>query len=189
MKPGTKSLLFGEHQVILHGLFLAMAWRRLYGFPWDPRLWACFFLHDIGYWGKPNMDGKEGSTHPELGAEIVHWLFDEHQSIHFPWESHWPKHWYDFCILHSRDYAMSYGGGYVSRLCLADKLAFNCQPLWLWRIQARASGCIHEYYQRKGRGRPMDVWLRAVQRHSLRWVASMRRKKRHLSAVPGYYKL
>ncbi|MDQ6662779.1 MAG: hypothetical protein M3Z23_00090, partial [Acidobacteriota bacterium] len=44
MKIGTRSVLFGAHQFLLHPVFLAIAWRRLYGFPWDPRLWAAFFL-------------------------------------------------------------------------------------------------------------------------------------------------
>ena len=31
MKVGTRSLLFGSHQFMLHPLFVAIAWRRLYG--------------------------------------------------------------------------------------------------------------------------------------------------------------
>src|ERR1700676_2969289 len=65
---GTRSVLFGAHQFILHPLFLAVAWTKLYGFPLDPRLWAAFFLHDVGYLGKDNLDGAEGETHPELGG-------------------------------------------------------------------------------------------------------------------------
>ena len=33
-------------------------------------------MHDLGYWGKPNMDGTEGETHPEFGAKVMHFLFD-----------------------------------------------------------------------------------------------------------------
>ncbi len=76
MKIGTKSVLFGAHQFLLHPLFVALAWTRLYGFPWDPRLWVAFFVHDLGYWGKPNMDGPEGEEHPFLGARIMQRLFD-----------------------------------------------------------------------------------------------------------------
>ena len=76
MKIGTKSILFGAHQFLLHPLFVALAWWQLYGFPWDPRLWVAFFVHDLGYWGKPNMDGPEGEEHPLLGAAIMGRLFD-----------------------------------------------------------------------------------------------------------------
>ena len=60
MNVGTRSLLFGVHQFAIHPWFVAAAWWRLYGFPFDPRLWVAFFVHDLGYWGKPNMDGAEG---------------------------------------------------------------------------------------------------------------------------------
>jgi hypothetical protein len=76
MKIGTKSVLFGAHCFLLHPWFVLWAWIKLYGFPWDPRLWVAFFVHDLGYWGKPNMDGPEGETHVELGAKIMGWLFD-----------------------------------------------------------------------------------------------------------------
>ena len=76
MKVGTKSVLFGVHCFFLHPIFVAIAWTKLYGFPFDPRIWVAFFVHDLGYWGKPNMDGPEGETHVELGAKIMHFLFD-----------------------------------------------------------------------------------------------------------------
>lgn len=73
---GTRSLLWGAHQFLIHPLFVALAWWRLYGFPWDPRLWVAFFVHDLGYWGMPNMDGPEGEEHPRLGAALMHAFFD-----------------------------------------------------------------------------------------------------------------
>ena len=76
MKTGTKSILYGAHCFLLHPVFVAVAWVKLFGWTWDPRVWVAFFVHDLGYWGKPNMDGKEGETHPELGAKIMHFLFD-----------------------------------------------------------------------------------------------------------------
>lgn len=75
MKVGTKSVLFGAHCFLLHPWFVARAWWKLYGFPFDPRLWVAFFVHDLGYWGKPNMDGPEGEEHPRLGAAILR-MFD-----------------------------------------------------------------------------------------------------------------
>jgi hypothetical protein len=83
--------LFGAHQFLLHPLFLAVAWTKLYGFPMDPRLWAAFFLHDVGYIGKENLDGAEGETHPELGGRIMAVLFGES--------------WGEFTKLHSRFFA------------------------------------------------------------------------------------
>lgn len=79
MKVGTKSVLFGAHCFLLHPWFVAWAWWRLFGFPWDPRLWILFAVHDLGYWGKPNMDGPEGETHVEWGARLMHRLFDRKQ--------------------------------------------------------------------------------------------------------------
>ena len=75
MKVGTKSVLFGAHCFLIHPFFVAAAWWKLYGFPWDPRCWAAFFLHDIGYLGKPNMDGIEGERHVLLGGRIMGCLF------------------------------------------------------------------------------------------------------------------
>lgn len=56
---GTRSLLFGVHQFLWHPWTVYRAWRYLYGKPtW--REVVCIFLHDLGYFGKPNMDGEEG---------------------------------------------------------------------------------------------------------------------------------
>lgn len=77
MKVGTKSVLFGAHQFLIHPFWLFISWWKLYGFPWDPRLWVAFFVHDLGYYGKSNMDGEEGETHVELGAKIMGFLFDK----------------------------------------------------------------------------------------------------------------
>ncbi len=40
MRIGTKSVVFGAHQFWIHPFFVFIAWWRLYGFPWDPRLWV-----------------------------------------------------------------------------------------------------------------------------------------------------
>jgi hypothetical protein len=78
MKIGTRSILFGAHCWFIHPWFVAAAWSKLYGFPTDLRLWAAFFVHDLGYWGKPNIDGDEGESHPILGARIMR-IFDGRQ--------------------------------------------------------------------------------------------------------------
>lgn len=175
MKIGTKSILFGAHAFYLHWLFVAVAWWKLYGFPWDPRLWVAFFVHDLGYFGKPNMDGAEGERHVEWGARIMWKLFD------------WPgrkQFWHDFCLYHSRFYAKRDGKSF-SRLCVADKLSIVLTPAWIYIPMTRLSGEIHEYMKladaRTKAGEPKyasmniysdDVkqWYANIQEYLQRWV-------------------
>ena len=130
MKTGTKSILFGAHQFMIHPWFVAVAWWKLYGFPFDPRLWIAFVVHDLGYFGKPNMDGKEGEQHPYWGACVMGALFG--------------KKWFDFVLYHSRFLAKQ-NGAQFSRLCVADKLAIVLTPCWLYLPMAKATGEIKEY--------------------------------------------
>lgn len=130
MKIGTRSILFGAHQFALHPLLVAIAWWRLYGAPLDPRLWVAFVIHDLGYLGKPNMDGPEGETHVELGAAIMRRLFGDT--------------WGDFCLYHSRFYARRAGRPY-SRLCVADKLVIVIEPWWLYLPRVWFTGELWEY--------------------------------------------
>ncbi len=129
MKIGTKSILFGAHCFLIHPVFVLIAWIKFYGFPWDPRLWIAFFVHDLGYWGKPNMDGPEGETHPELGARIMG-IFGES--------------WANFTRYHSKSYAKRNGVHY-SKLCVADKLAASLEPDWLYLPRVKWSGEFYEY--------------------------------------------
>ena len=117
MKLGTKSVLFGAHQFLIHPCFVAFAWWKLYGFPFDPRLWVAFFLRDLGYWGMRNLDGPEGEAHPLWAAEVMGFLFGDC--------------WGDFCLYHSRFYAKKHNHSY-SRLCVADKLSIAVEPFWLY---------------------------------------------------------
>ncbi|KKK99728.1 hypothetical protein LCGC14_2629800, partial [marine sediment metagenome] len=68
MKTGTKSLLFGVHQFILHPLMVLLAWFVYY--KRAPKFYqlCAIVTHDLGYWGLSNMDGEEGSLHPERAA-------------------------------------------------------------------------------------------------------------------------
>ena len=136
MRIGTKSVLFGAHCFFIHPWFVALGWLRLYGFPFDPRLWVAFFVHDLGYIGKPNMDGPEGEKHPEFGARIMGELFDP--------VTRRSGDWYYFALLHSRYYAKTLGLQ-PSRLCMADKLAISLTPGWLYLPMVRATGEIREY--------------------------------------------
>jgi hypothetical protein len=193
MKIGTKSLLFGVHQFAIHPWFVALAWRRLYGFPWDPRLWVSFFVHDLGYWGKPNMDGPEGETHPFTGAAVMGALFDHldrygHRLPLQPWFTQFTggvcdliwgrcpqgQTWYCFTLYHSRYLAKRYGVGY-SPLCVADKLGTALPPQWLYLLQANLTGEIWEYMNGSGARTPAGErtqrqWLAAVQRYCREWA-------------------
>jgi len=138
MKLGTKSLLFGCHQFILHPLFVLVAWWRLYGRPsW--RMVIGIMIHDWGYWGCASMDGYEGERHPYLAVRVC-------SSI--AWQLGGPiSEWWlvaDECLYHSRFLARAHGVK-PSRLCWADKLGTALYPTWLWVLLASLSGEVHEY--------------------------------------------
>jgi hypothetical protein len=175
MRVGTKSVIFGVHSVLIHPFFVAWAWWRLYGFPWDPRLWFAFFVHDVGYLFSPNMDGREGEQHVVLGGRIMGWLF--------------APEWRDFVLCHSRHWAKRVGKRY-SKLCLADKLAFVLTPTWLYLPMARLSGELHEYMRVASArqlcgsftrfelslldSRDPRVWLEGLKIYTRRWVEQHR---------------
>lgn len=142
MNIGTRSVLFGAHCFFIHPFFVALAWWRLYGFPLDPRLWVAFFVHDLGYLGKPNMDGKEGESHPIIGARIMHRLFDWPRYV----EGRFNYRWGSFALYHSRFFAKKHGQPF-SRLCVADKLSVALEPWWLYLPRVIASGEIVEYME------------------------------------------
>lgn len=158
MEIGTKSVLFGAHFFLTHWFFVARGWFQLYGFRkvkigvklvdddfspdygsirlaiyasiLDYRVWVAFFIHDLGYWGKPNMDGPEGESHPEWACRAMNRWFGE------PWGA--------FVLDHSRFYAKK-GGRPVSPLCYADKLGIALEPTWFYLPRIRLTGEIHEY--------------------------------------------
>lgn len=142
-----------------------IAWWKLFGFPWDPRLWIAFVVHDWGYWGKPDMDGEEGESHPHLGASIMG-VFDAHWHGWYGWkhlflanacnrmfgdgapgwdfEEHEKRTWYCFAFYHSRFMAKRYGMWH-SKLCVADKLALCLEPWWIYLPRVILTGEVKEY--------------------------------------------
>lgn len=167
MRIGTKSVLYGAHCFLIHPWFVMFAWWKIYGFPTDIRLWIAFFVHDLGYLGKPNMDGPEGETHVKLGADIMH-LFDGWYRCFNIWDDgtsgyKWFRKtkWRDFSLYHSRFYAKK-DGAQLSALCVADKLAICLEPAWLYLPRVRWTGEIHEYMnmavRRKYDGEPVSKY-------------------------------
>lgn len=181
MKIGTRSVLYGAHCFFIHPFFVAWAWWRLYGFPWDPRLWVAFFVHDLGYFGKPNMDGPEGEQHPEWGARVMLYLFDLSPLLGRLLSRLFGKHsgfyWYNFVLYHSR-YLAKADGAQFSPLCVADKLAIALTPAWLYLPMVRATGEIHEYMadaKADHPDMPVDLatertWYQGVQDYCRRWA-------------------
>lgn len=164
MKIGTKSVLFGAHCFFIHPWFVALAWWKLYGFPFDPRLWVAFFVHDLGYIGKPNMDGPEGELHPYWGAFVMGALFG--------------KKWFEFSLYHSRYLAKKENAQY-SRLCVADKLSFALTPRWLYLPAVNATGEIKEYLKNAQKadspnwsptGFDQRKWHKALCEYMRKWV-------------------
>jgi hypothetical protein len=178
MKVGTKSVLYGAHCFLIHPVFVFVAWWKLYGFPWDPRLWVAFFVHDLGYWGKPNMDGPEGEKHVEFGARVMNGLFD-YWFLNGVDRQYQVKIWYYFCLYHSRFYAKR-DKAKPSKLCMADKLAIALEPSWLYLPRVNWSGEIHEYMKdsraREGKAPLSDQneWFCRVQKYMKDYVIEHR---------------
>jgi len=142
---------------------VALAWFRLFGFAsvkdsylghvslWDWRLWLVFAIHDLGYWGLPNMDGEEGELHPEWAAyKLRRWLWklDPRHNSPIMLERlrcvRDVEKWAKFCQYHSRFLSKADGQPY-SMLCVADKLAVALEPWWLYLPRVIATGEIEEY--------------------------------------------
>lgn len=191
MTIGTKSILFGGHQFAIHPWFVAAAWWRIYGFPCDMRLWVAFFVHDLGYWGKPNMDGEEGEQHPEFGACLMHrwfdggnvWLASEDDNADL-WDVKPIKSssgWYRFTKYHSRFLAKR-DSVQFSKLCVADKLAIAIIPRWIYLLQTNLTGEIHEYMRGQGARTPAGErtqwqWITDVQAYCRAWAYEHRDMK------------
>ena len=129
MKIGTKSLLFGCHQFILHPLFTFMAWVRLYGVPTVRELIA-IVIHDWGYFGCRTMEGVDGNAHPIWASNLFKRIGRSKEA--------------DLALYHSRFFAKR-NGSLPSKLCYADKLGTALMPCLLWIILAKASGELKEY--------------------------------------------
>jgi len=142
---GTRSLLLGGHQFVIHPVSVAIAWRRIYGhWPITLPYYVAFLVHDWGYWGCPDMDGPRGKEHPERGAQIMFRLFDPHcQEIDSPDAISW----YEWTGCHSRAWAKLFMRD-PSTLAAPDKLATRQIPTLLLALLYALSGEWREYKTR-----------------------------------------
>ncbi|MBU0516877.1 MAG: hypothetical protein KJ621_19150 [Proteobacteria bacterium] len=146
MRRGTATLLFGCHQFILHPIYVARAWRRLYGRP-DPGDLVAIIIHDWGYLGRRDVDGPEGLHHSWRMAVILDAL-ELHRLARL-------------VEGHSRAWCAA-AGLERSKLYAADKLGTALMPSGLWARLARWTGEIEEYQARRGNNGSMrpdpEVW-------------------------------
>lgn len=149
MRVGTKSLLFGVHQVLWHPLTVLLAWKKLYGWPtWREAI--CIFIHDWGYWGCEDMDGAQGENHPYFGASIAGWLFGPAYRA--------------LVLMHSRHLSAQLRAR-PSRLCWADKYSMLYDPRWFYLLRSRATGEIKEYRANAARRQFCPAWASDAEWH------------------------
>lgn len=130
VKLGTKTLLFGVHQVVIHPLFVTIAWIKIYRSVPSWRELLCIIIHDWGYWGKSNLKDADGDRHPEYGAALAGKLFG--------------PEWRDFILGHSSFYMCRHNVA-RSKLFAPDKYWHCMIPLWLYKVLAVPSGEFRHY--------------------------------------------
>jgi hypothetical protein len=111
MQIGTKTLLFGNHQFLIYPFFVWLAWIRIHGKLPNWKEMICIFIHDWGYWGKPNVDGPEGEQHPVWAAW---WALRHFDPI---LNRQWTMRYYHLCMFHSSSMAKKCEQK-VSKLCM-----------------------------------------------------------------------
>lgn len=138
MRIGTRSLLLGSHNIILHPIMVAIGWRVHYGFwPKGWRTWIAIIVHDWGYWGRPDLDGPSGKIHP---APAAIWCSNKFGCN----KTELRGFWFWFVGGHSRHFATMMGRE-PSPLMIPDKLATALLPRWLYALQVWMSGEYKEY--------------------------------------------
>jgi hypothetical protein len=113
----------------VHPVLVVLAWRRVHRRWPDAAGLLAILLHDVGYWGCPNMDGPEGRNHPQWGAKIAG-LFSKRAAA--------------LIRGHSSRYAAARGEP-VSDLFLPDKVCVLFESRWFYLLRARLTGELREY--------------------------------------------
>lgn len=155
MKIGTKTLLFGCHQFLIHPWYVYRAWKKIYKV--RPDFWetVCIVIHDWGYWGCSDIDGPEGEEHPSRIVHMIYWITLDKYINHI---FNVNKYAVDdkivpLCLYHSHTMADKMERG-VSKLYWADKLGTVSMPPRLWVWFGKLTGEMGEYttnpkYQRE----------------------------------------
>lgn len=167
MTLGTKTLLFGVHQVVIHTVLVTWAWVKLYGSRPSWREFFCICIHDIGYWGKPSLKCADGDRHPEFGARVAGKILG--------------PEWSNFILGHSQFYCTRQGIE-PSKLMAADKYWHCLVPLWFYKVLAVPTGEFKHYRELKH--------ARQVADHSVsdeEWWANLQQVC--LDKVNGTYKI
>lgn len=148
MNVGTKSLLFGAHQFLIHPICVYIAWVKLYKVLPSLVETLAIFVHDWGYWGCPDMDGEKGGEHPRFGAELAANIMcffvygAQFRNVILPPSA--AEYVYALCRGHSRHYAKRHSIP-TSSLMAADKFGTALLPWWVYIPMAWLSGELAEY--------------------------------------------
>jgi hypothetical protein len=125
MKLGTRSLLFGLHQFLLHPLLVLVSFFIVHRRHPSLAETVAILVHDLGYFGAEGIDCRGGEDHPYLGARICRFFFG--------------RKGYDLVIGHNDDTAKAEDIP-LSSLYAADKFFYVLVPVWLHSLLGRLSG-------------------------------------------------
>lgn len=139
MRIGTRSLIFGLHSFFVHPILMLAIFKKVVGRRADFVEIVCILIHDIGYFGKPNMDGVEGNLHPYAGAKLARFLFGD-------------RGW-RLCVGHN-DEVREVEGLPRSVIYAVDKYFYVVIPVWLQKALGIMSGEYKEISLREEGG----VW-------------------------------
>ena len=126
---GIRSVIFGCHNPLIHGLLVTISWKKIYKEYPNFREIVCILLHDIGYINQEHPSKENEDCHPVMGAKICKKLFGQK--------------YYDLCIAHSRDYANK-NKLQLSKLGYADKMSVIITPLWIVKLFMIFGGEFHD---------------------------------------------
>lgn len=173
MSLGTKTLLFGVHQIFIHPFLVTIAWIILYKSLPNLRELICIFIHDWGYWGKKDLKGADGDTHPELGAKIALFIFGEKYK--------------QFILGHSTFYTCR-NDIEVSKLMAPDKYWHCIVPYWVYALLSIPTGEMKHYREMKHARQVCDdsesnkVWFLKLQKICMEKVNGTYEIKKELLA-------
>jgi len=193
MKIGTRTILFGVHQFVWHPVTVWLAFHKLYR-RW-PSWWETVGIvcHDLGYWGRSDIDGAEGRGHPVPGARLaaaIVGFFSPPSGVVgdcYRIGSERSFEVFDFCIGHSREMVKTYdilfgaGAAELSKLCWADKYSIFFEPEWFYLLRARLSGEIQEFKQLAIKGGYVPA--SATDREWLHWYKGSVAKRKEITEL------